>query len=129
TPLSCRPRWPSARPSKTSRSGNRRRPGRLTRFNRRDDNLVGDGGDVGIQGSDQQGGDDEPHELEADKGGDRGGGDAGEGVGEGPADGDRRIGEAGRRREEVGGPDVSTDGKWCDRGPTGAHDAEDHNEQ
>ena len=35
--------------------------------------------------------------------------DAGEGVGEGAADGDRGVGEAGRRGEPVGGGDVAAD--------------------
>ena len=45
------------------------------------------------------------------------------------ADGDGRVGEAGRAREEVGGADVGTDGSGCRRRPAGAGQGEDDEQQ
>ena len=68
-----------------------------------------DGGDVREQEDAERDGQQRADDLRHDEAGHRLGRDAGEGVGERAADGDRRVGEARRRREPVRGGDVAAD--------------------
>src|SRR5689334_13276816 len=79
----------------------------------------------GVEVADQHDGDGGANELHHDE--HRRGRrlDAGEGVGQGAADGHRRVGEAGRRREEVGAADPGADGERHGRGAAGADAAVD----
>ena len=81
---------------------------------------------MGVEHPHERDGNRSAEELREHKAEDRGGRDARESVGEHPADADRRIGKAGRAREEVGGSDVRADAGGGHRRASGPREREDH---